>query len=1466
MPYQSIGQLNTQVAPSLKYVASAPPVQVAVPKPVVTVAPKPSGLGRILSSIGHLGKSVGAGTVKVAKTGVTDVHNAAVDTEQHLNPFSGVHQANNVIAQTQQNYGLTPQFVRILHNANTSTTNKPLANGTATGLTYLPGKVPTQVNRSVVSTAPFSPGLKGNNITDTIVHEGLHQVWAQQPQTHSSFATAYNQSVTPQLEKYLQQSLSVSPSVNLANFNKLPPALQDEVHSAAVHFYTSVPNQTAPKNALTSYYNQFLNVQQANKSNNTPNLPKGVNPSSLQEYGDNKGNVWLEDSKGNQYSIGPQVNPNKKEGLAAALTNVGKFGKGVAVGTVKTAEAFPKSVYDIGRGAVGSVTGNKQAVINANKAKSKDEPTALSPFTRPLVNLGTSITHPFGSETIQPKGSTAQKIFGSTPIQNIQVGVKSNYKATHNPLEAGAYGISQAAIDLLTAKGIHSAATGDGLVGAGKNVVGKVKAVAGKDTGVNQLVNTAKANNLVEAVQKARSQAITRPSAFDKVVTPEDTDLASKTAQTGSKSLTDTLAKTKEATNNPKVPLIKPLNNETGSVTVPNVAKNVQSMIEKHSATQNATGNIEEDFAKTSGTTKDIKLDVAKSLKERTPLSNTDKQTIQDYRDAKSAGLETPELPTRLKTANDNITALNRSAQAADAEKARLSGQPELAAKIEARNPETYTHRIAQGKGSNLELTARGDRENPLSINSLSKTTAGSKKRTLLNATDEAGNRRTVSIEGNKVKALSENGKTSEDLGNLNLKKNGDFLENELKPYQNRLGKISQQVKELQNVKTKGGISQARIDALAQKGASLQFLKDEGNKLTPAERRTLHDATLKFKELQRVKPTSTNSTTRLETLARHSSDLLNKVNAITDKYDPEHLEDKAFVGKDGQKYTLGQATQSEITKNTGQKYYVDPELTSHLNYADSKVALKNTQFIEGTKKILEDKNLAVKQGEGTPPKGFKTTTNAYFQGYKLDPKLAEVLDDIGGKNTSVAGGIANKISNVLRQTIVYLPIKHDFNEAAGYIIDRGLSKIINPVAGVRGAKSLAVAAKEVATQGPLYRQILREGGHLVSADDSVLGKTVAKQVNGLAKDPNRIAELAKAIGTSPARAYHAVQKVTVWDVQDVLNIARVHERMQPTLFSKGMSFENALKETARKNLQYKVPSRIILPGKAGRAAAETLGSDKVYFGAYTYDKYRIAKNIVKDTLNVTHPKQALQAADQLAATVAIAASLWPLVNKGVQNISGDKNAHVTAPGVSSIPELAQQVIQGKKTITSAAGSQISISQPYTIGAQLLGNKDSFTGKNIWDPNDNETQKAKSIASWLKSQVAPVQKLATSKNAKTNVGLSTALGLAGVSLPKDSPDEVKLNSLEYDTLPAVQSEAKSEGSKGNLAAAMNTISQYNQKVLSAAKADLKSSGKPIPPDQTLITQLKKSGYYYMPKETTIKGWSQPKKATVGAFAP
>lgn len=111
------------------------------------------------------------------------------------------------------------------------------------------------------------------------------------------------------------------------------------------------------------------------------------------------------------------------------------------------------AVYDMGRGAVGSATGNDVAVTNANKAKAVDYPKVLNAPARVLVQTARTIEHPLTSSTFQAHSPEAQEIIGKEPVQNIAAGVKSNYAEHKNPFVAALYGGGQVAQDAATLAG-----------------------------------------------------------------------------------------------------------------------------------------------------------------------------------------------------------------------------------------------------------------------------------------------------------------------------------------------------------------------------------------------------------------------------------------------------------------------------------------------------------------------------------------------------------------------------------------------------------------------------------------------------------------------------------------------------------------------------------------------------------------------------------------------------------------------------------------------------------------------------------------------------------------------------------------------------------------------------------------------------------------------------------------------------
>ena len=903
-------------------------------------------------------------------------------------------------------------------------------------------------------------------------------------------------------------------------------------------------------------------------------------------------------------------------------------------------------------------------------------------------------------------------------------------------------------------------------------------------------------------------------------VTPERPTIAGAKANRGRLPVS-----TPEAPTEPGVNVTR-INADTGQVTksssqagsIVNPASPVLDMIDKHNKQVDYTNDLQRGADAVEGRKKVILSDAAKTLKNRPVLSNEDKATIQNYRDNLAAGKPTV-LPEHLREANDNITALNREAQKADAARARLEGNEAKARTIESRDPATYTHRVTRGKGSAFDYLVQGDRRSPVAGSGYAKGKPGDKSRAYYAATDENGDRHVVAVKNSSVKVdgktvargkvatkIEEGGKTATDLGKVNLKTDADRLAKELKPLNRQLDNLTKEKNILSSTKS-------RTEA---------------------------------------------ASTRLKNIDSKIDDLNSRIGAITDKYDPENLNNRSFDGKDGHTYTLGEATTDEITKATGQQYYTDPEMTSLANYIESKNGLENAKFIDAIKTSPEAEDFMSK--EGTAPKGWQKVNMDQFRGYRFEPRTADTLNNLAASGKSETD-ILDAAGRFLRQTIVYFPVRHMVNELAAYATDRGLTGLVNPVGLARMFDSLIRSLHDVMNQGPMLQELAERGFSTPSLDSNEFNRVASKQIKDLVDDSDFMNKVAKDVGSTPqrlAQMYAKIQHTLVWQLQDVLNEARVRERMAGTMFSKGMTLEEAARQTEKFSFQYKVPARVM----NSRQISRMLQSDKVFFGRYAYDKWKIVGNIIKDSVNVTNPKQAAQALDKLALLTVGATVMWPVVNKGIQAISGDPNAHIPAPGPGAIAETIDKVLSGQEHATTALGQQLYISGIYTLGMQIMNNMDTFTGEPIADRNASATEQGEQTISWLLSQMAPAQKAAGLKNAKGNIVTNTLMTLSGVSFPKNSPETNELDSLKYDSLHFVESEAKAQAVKGNFASAQSIIDKYDSQVVSKAEAAIKSTGQPVPDQATLIKDLKAQEYYYAPKQSTVRGWQTKAQKTKG----
>lgn len=196
-----------------------------------------------------------------------------------LQPTIPTYQGNQARLNAQKQLQLTPGFVANLINAQPYV-GKPiqssaLKNQSGAGAEYLGNQKPNQIVLAPNQTDP-----------STVLHEGLHRIYANNPQEKQKFDQAYNATIqtAPKLQNFLQGRLSNYSGFNsildsggvpqLNHIQTLPPELQNEAHSMAAEYQAlpqhgtvlgnnnqPIPIKGPPKftGPLNNYYKQYFN-------------------------------------------------------------------------------------------------------------------------------------------------------------------------------------------------------------------------------------------------------------------------------------------------------------------------------------------------------------------------------------------------------------------------------------------------------------------------------------------------------------------------------------------------------------------------------------------------------------------------------------------------------------------------------------------------------------------------------------------------------------------------------------------------------------------------------------------------------------------------------------------------------------------------------------------------------------------------------------------------------------------------------------------------------------------------------------------------------------------------------------------------------------------------------------------------------------------------------------------------------
>ena len=556
----------------------------------------------------------------------------------------------------------------------------------------------------------------------------------------------------------------------------------------------------------------------------------------------------------------------------------------------------------------------------------------------------------------------------------------------------------------------------------------------------------------------------------------------------------------------------------------------------------------------------------------------------------------------------------------------------------------------------------------------LRRTTDSMKRRTMRLATDDEGNRQVISIKRGRVTAWTE--KVGRDLGLLNKTKRSAIMEKELAPLERQAEKLENEQDIIQS-------SKAAYKA--------KYSRSQGIDL------------------------------KLGKLYDKISDVYDKHGA---RWDDNDLEQKVFVDKKGKTWNIGDATTKEIEENTNVKYHKNLLLNSLKMYTDLRKAQRAAKFIDGIKENPDFKRIAMKQGEGTSPEGWKSTKLPQFRGYDFDPVIADTLDYF---NRRIYGHPDNwrlftAVNRVLRDSIFYNPLLHIPNIAGFWLTNRGLSKWVMRKEYSALWKTGSRAMDAVTKQNDDYRSMLESGANLMFHEnsgqslDDLMRKNMGEEIE---KKPRIMEEASEDFGyANPlnyVKALYNFSHKATWSSNDFLTMQAIYEHMDRT----GSSLEDSIEHVGKFIPNYIIPARIAeplakVPGleEAPRGISELMSNPNVtMFGAYHYGSLRAYGEMIRGLIQDTPQVRRTEVLDKLAAMGTMAFFISPWINKMLQQATGNKDAHFRAAGPFTLIDNAVKVWKHQERMQDAITRFVTPAPGLEFGVEAMTHRNIFTGQN-----------------------------------------------------------------------------------------------------------------------------------------------------------
>jgi hypothetical protein len=416
----------------------------------------------------------------------------------------------------------------------------------------------------------------------------------------------------------------------------------------------------------------------------------------------------------------------------------------------------------------------------------------------------------------------------------------------------------------------------------------------------------------------------------------------------------------------------------------------------------------------------------------------------------------------------------------------------------------------------------------------------------------------------------------------------------------------------------------------------------------------------------------------------------------------------------GDPLTVGRSyTREKEAAMPGLQYHKNIIANTQENILRLQRAIRQDEAVQSLKSDLVGKGMAAKlEGNSEIPKDWKATTLPQFDGWRLEPRIAHVLDDFHkeGLLSGVTPEVIAKVNRVLTQAIFLNPVSaemgHGMNVAVQWFTSRGWQNF-RPGTYQRSAYNGMRALRAVNTLNDDYVKFLRNSSAL-RYSSTALAHNYEMMLEALHEDIVKHVPTWKTIATevgvkTPLYLWRKLSDVSnkgLWATQDTLMMQHVYD-----LMDKGMTMPAAIKEAERVIPNYRVPSEIgadVLRGKAGAKVARALAQASkeraiLLFQPWHYSLLRSMGTILKGS--VKGNKDDL---GKLFSLAVLTLGVYKLGDYGVQQVFG-KDAYLRRAGLASIPYKAWQVLTHQTGAGDLVSSFVEASPALTAGAALWKN-------------------------------------------------------------------------------------------------------------------------------------------------------------------